>query len=201
MTTSTKRRPAVTNKKKEGMSLEELFAKLDDMGVTAPEPQPAPKEEPKPPLIAEEVSSLDGARFTGHAEAVRFMTAGKAVVTLRSRKTGARFTYRIAASDDGKAHFVGVLSGPDNTSDYQYLGRIARDVFYHGRKNRRPGDIAVDAPSNKAFDWAWRSLVEKGVLPEMLEIWHEGTCGRCGRKLTVPESIASGLGPECAGRV
>jgi hypothetical protein len=29
-------------------------------------------------------------------------------------------------------------------------------------------------------------------------VWHEGRCGRCGRKLTVPESIESGFGPECA---
>lgn len=30
-----------------------------------------------------------------------------------------------------------------------------------------------------------------------VEIWHEGKCGRCGRQLTVPESIESGFGPEC----
>jgi len=28
-------------------------------------------------------------------------------------------------------------------------------------------------------------------------VFHEGACGRCGRTLTVPESIASGFGPEC----
>ena len=35
----------------------------------------------------------------------------------------------------------------------------------------------------------------------MLEVWHEGRCGRCNRALTVPESIASGIGPECAKHV
>jgi hypothetical protein len=33
-----------------------------------------------------------------------------------------------------------------------------------------------------------------------LEVWHEGRCGACGRRLTVPESIERGLGPECYGR-
>lgn len=33
-----------------------------------------------------------------------------------------------------------------------------------------------------------------------LQVWHEGRCGRCGRKLTVPSSIETGLGPECAGK-
>jgi hypothetical protein len=27
---------------------------------------------------------------------------------------------------------------------------------------------------------------------------HEGKCGRCGRLLTVPSSIESGIGPECS---
>jgi len=26
-------------------------------------------------------------------------------------------------------------------------------------------------------------------------------CGRCGRVLTVPESVESGFGPECIGRL
>jgi hypothetical protein len=34
-------------------------------------------------------------------------------------------------------------------------------------------------------------------LPECIEIWHEGKCGKCGRQLTVPSSIETGIGPEC----
>ena len=133
-------------------------------------------------------------------DATRFMLAGKSVVTLVSKKTGARFTYRLTMSEDGQAHFVGLLSGPDNTSDYQYLGRIARGVFWLGRKVPRPGDISKDAPSARAFDWTWRALA-RNTLPDQLEIWHEGRCGRCGRKLTVPSSIELGFGPECAEKI
>jgi hypothetical protein len=129
-----------------------------------------------------------------------YILGGNATVTLQSQKTGTRFTYRIRVSDDGNAYFVNVLIGADNNHDYQYLGRISRDVFWIGRKTPRPGDISRDAPSAKAFDWTWRALV-KGVLPEQLSVWHEGSCGRCGRKLTVPESIAAGFGPECAERI
>jgi len=141
--------------------------------------------------------SLTG-RFTSAESALAFVRAGKATVTLVSVKTGVRFTYRATAKDD--CIFVGLLNGPDNTSDYKYLGRIARGIFWAGRKSPRPGDISPDAPSARGFDWAWRHLV-KGELPESLEIWHEGRCGRCSRKLTVPASIASGFGPECAGRM
>jgi hypothetical protein len=38
-------------------------------------------------------------------------------------------------------------------------------------------------------------------LPKGLKVHHEGRCCRCGRKLTVPESIETGLGPECASRL
>jgi hypothetical protein len=126
-------------------------------------------------------------------------------VTLVSKKTGARFTYKLKASDDEKAFFVGVLTGNDNETSYSYLGRIARrpggeDVYFHGRKNAKYGDISRDAPSAVAFQWTWNALTT-GRLPSSLEIYHSGSCGRCGRKLTVPESILSGLGPECAGKV
>ena len=134
------------------------------------------------------------------SDAMAYCLAGKSTVTLVSQKTGARFTYRISATPDKLAYFVGLLSGPDNTTDYQYLGRISRGVFWPGRRVPRPGDIGRDAPSARAFDWSWRALV-RGTLPAGLEIWHEGRCGRCGRKLTVPTSIAQGFGPECVGKL
>jgi Family of unknown function (DUF6011) len=148
---------------------------------------------------AETTQDMRG-RLTSAPDATRFALAGKSTLTLVSVKTGARFTYRISAAPDGNAHFVGLLTGSDNTADYKYLGRISRGVFWLGRKIPRAGDISRDAPSAKAFDWTWRQLA-KGELPESLEIWHEGRCGRCGRKLTVPSSIESGFGPECINHV
>ena len=127
-----------------------------------------------------------------------FALAGKARITLVSARTGQRFTYRIALGKaDGSPHFVALLTGSDNDSDFQFLGTIFPDGGYrHGKRSR----IGQDAPSAKAFAWAWSYLMT-GRIPANLEVWHEGRCGRCGRALTVPESIESGLGPECAGRV
>ena len=139
-------------------------------------------------------------RLMTAADALAFMNAGKATVTLVSVRTGARFTFRLSRPDDSDVIFVGLLAGPDNTADYAYLGRVARGVFWAGRKVPRAGDVGADAPSSKAFAWAWKTL-QRGVIPAELEIWHEGRCGRCARKLTVPASIASGFGPECAGRM
>lgn len=129
--------------------------------------------------------------------ALRFIHAGNAYLTLRSLKTQTRFTYRVRqAKDNATLYFVSVLTGSDNNSSYTYLGHIKRDVYFHDNKSR----ISRDAPSAKAFEWTWRRLITNGNL-DQLEIWHEGRCGKCGRKLTVPESIEMGFGPECAGRM
>ena len=139
-------------------------------------------------------------QLTTADDAKRFIMAGKATVTLISKKSGVRFTYKISAAESDDVFFVGLLNGPDNESNYAYVGRIARGVFWQGRKVPRAGDVGRDAPSSKAFDWSWRALA-RGTMPEALEIWHEGQCGRCGRKLTVPESIKSGFGPECMHKI
>jgi len=141
---------------------------------------------------------VDAAMKNG-AAAKRFLLAGNARVTFVSEKTGARFTYRVRSkkTDDGSAvHFVGVLTGSNNEDDYTFLGTIFDGAkFVHGKKAK----IAPTAPSAKAFGWAWSHLAT-GALPPSCEVHHEGRCGRCGRGLTVPESIESGLGPICAGK-
>lgn len=135
-------------------------------------------------------------------EAISFMTAGNSTVTFVSRKTGTHFTYRIwrpeNASED--MHFVSLLTGPDNESSYRYMGRLRRGVYFHGRTHTKAGDIQPSAPSAVAFMWGYGFLV-KGIMPLLLEVMHEGKCGRCGRKLTHPNSIATGIGPECARHV
>jgi len=136
-------------------------------------------------------------------DAVRkFMLAGNATITLVSRRTGTRFTYRIRQAPNAPSiWFVSLLTGSDNQNDYEYIGIIknwiggAGFLFSHTGKAR----ISTEAPGFKAFQWATIQLFRESRLPDMLEIWHEGRCGRCGRKLTVPESIERGLGPKCGG--
>ena len=140
-------------------------------------------------------------RLLTPTDAIRYALAGKSTITLVSTKTEKRFTYRITIAKDGAdTFFVGLLMGDNNETDYKYLGRISRGLFWAGRKNLRPGDISPDAPSAKAFAWAWKALC-RDVMPETLEVWHELRCGRCGLKLTVPSSVSQGFGPECINKI
>lgn len=119
-------------------------------------------------------------------------------MTFQSERTGTRFTYRIRQAEQGALvsttiHFVAVLTNPDH---YEYIGYIRDGLTYiHGKKSA----IASDAPSSMAFRWAWDRLAA-GEWPPSLLVWHEGRCGKCGRRLTTPESIETGIGPICAGR-
>lgn len=151
---------------------------------------------------------MSTAKFETAMSALDYMLAGNATVTLVSKKTGARFTYKISKpteetenggkrrSHDAQIAFVSLLNGPDNTSDYMYLGLInlERNEFFLTKKS----SAGPDAPSVRGFQYAFGNLARKSRLPEDVEIWHEGYCGRCGRELTVPSSIAAGIGPECA---
>ncbi len=126
-----------------------------------------------------------------------FALAGNATLTLVSKATSQRFTYKIkVCENDAQLFFVSYLYGPENDTNFAYLGLIRREVYFHGGTKAREWE---GAPVAKAFAWAWRQLVQD-KMPSTLEVWHEGRCGRCNRKLTVPSSIASGFGPECAAR-
>jgi len=127
---------------------------------------------------------------------LQFITAGNAYFTLRSQKTGTRYTFRIKKAKDSDTFFVSCLYGSDNTGDYAYLGIIKNCEFRITAKSR----FTLDSPQVKAIVWSFAHIMNADRIPDVLEFWHEGRCGRCGRLLTVPESIASGIGPECAKR-
>jgi hypothetical protein len=150
------------------------------------------------PFAATDATATDphGHLFETAAEAKAFILAGNATFTIVSKKTQARFTYRVRKPKDADdISFVQIMNGSDNESSFAYVGFIRNGIFTHGGRKAR---AKVDAPSVMAFGWTFISLMRDSHLPTTVEIWHEGRCGRCNRKLTVPSSIRSGLGPECA---
>jgi len=120
-----------------------------------------------------------------------FIFAGKSIFTCKNVETGKRFTFGVRKHKKDEIYFVSVLSSPDI---YTFIGSIRKDTNY---KHSLKSTVTEDAQSVDVFDYIIRSLrVDK--LPKIVQIWHEGKCGKCGRRLTVPESIESGIGPQCS---
>jgi hypothetical protein len=134
-------------------------------------------------------------RMTEVERICQFMFAGNATITLRSAKTGARFTYKVTEHKERSDWFwVAYLSGPDNDGDFVSLGYFKATEFLRTKKW-----LGSNADVVRAFEFFARCLLT-GRLHSSLEVFHESRCGACGRKLTVPESIQTGLGPVCAAR-
>lgn len=135
------------------------------------------------------------------ADILKFMFAGNAYFTLQS-PSSVRYTYRVSrskkAAKEGKdLYFVSLLTGPQNTSDYTYIGLATKE---QGFRLTQASKMNADSVPVRAIVWTTSMLLQGKELGEV-KFWHEGKCGRCGRKLTVPESIANGIGPECAGKM
>lgn len=132
-------------------------------------------------------------------EIEKFLTAGNAVVTIRSKKTGAHFTYRVTGTD-GKTFseptwFVGVAT---DYLEFRYLGLMSCNAYSKAYNLRLTAKSCAwrGAPSFLAFQFLLDQLRAPALSP-YLEVRHEGKCGRCGRPLTHPDSIDRGIGPEC----
>ena len=124
----------------------------------------------------------------------RFILAGNATFTVKSNRTGNRLTFRVRQPRADSPHFVSVMTGPDNELSYSFVGSLFRDGSYrHGKRSK----IEETAKPAIAAKWIVERVSRGEDLPDC-EVWHAGKCGRCGRKLTVPESIETGIGPDCA---
>jgi hypothetical protein len=123
-------------------------------------------------------------------KSIEFILAGNSTVTFLNSMTGNRFTFKVKKSDKSDLYFVSVLTSPDI---FTYIGIIIPSGFSYSKKST----INQNAQSVQVFKYVYSNLV-RNKLPEYIQIWHEGKCGRCNRTLTVPGSIITGIGPECS---
>lgn len=135
----------------------------------------------------------------------QFVTAGDATFTIEVPPSAGQkdhYTYKVeyvpANERWAESYFVKLLTGPDNTKDFAYLGKL--DLF--------TGQVRTTAKSQR-FEGSFPLRLVNRILARVwtsdhnayeqhgYQTHHEGKCGRCGRKLTVPQSILTGIGPEC----
>ena len=136
----------------------------------------------------------------------KFLLAGRAIFTVSNDK-GEHYTFCVAAprkqqDEQNPCFFVSALTGPDNQHDYTYLGLLngkSGNVVITAKSAWKP-ENGVDQKIVKVARWAIRLVWEQKEVPAGYKIQHSGRCSACGRELTDPVSIETGLGPICAGR-
>lgn len=118
------------------------------------------------------------------------LLAGNATLTFESKRTGKHFTYTIR---EKKAKYN------EDPSEYlvlynsKQIGRFIEMQFHY----TPPVLIGSESPEQKVMAWIWKHLIKSEHLDSQMYIYHAGTCVRCGRQLTTPESVLTGIGPEC----
>lgn len=127
-------------------------------------------------------------RMTSAKQVLEFILGGAAVISLKSLATDKHYTYRIKKKDD--VFFVSFLGG---NSHWHYIGHIKDRKF---TKDRRVPAYLYNHEAFTAFVWFW-DILQKGRIPQDAEVYHEGKCAMCGRRLTDPISVSEGVGPEC----
>lgn len=118
--------------------------------------------------------------------------AGNSTITLCSEKTGNHYTYKVKKAEDNNLWFVSLLTGRNNDSDYNYIGIYTKERGFTTTAKTR---LSKGCTPIQAIDYFFKRI---NSIPNQLKVFHEGKCCRCGRTLTTPESIAAGIGPECA---
>lgn len=85
--------------------------------------------------------------------------------------------------------FASYLCGPINTSDYRRFATVKGNTyrgFYGFKKQVTALEILMGAEDQTEYGRAYAKMATR--------------CYRCGKLLTEPESIETGIGPICAGR-
>lgn len=156
-------------------------------------------------MTAEPVETIESAGFKVTKE---WVMAGNAIFTVSNGK-GEHYTYRVKRKDDDNkvrppVWFVSLLTGPDNLSDYTYLGCLRPSTGnVELTRASRMNDTSVPV---RVIRWAMRVLWSGADLPVGYSINGCGRCGRCARALTRPEGIDPagyrfGYGPECFAKI
>lgn len=113
------------------------------------------------------------------------------------------YTYKVVPCEDNQEiYFAHLLRGPDNEKDYSFLGTVRVDggELFAGKDNKIRELTHAFRILRRVLIAIWQGNESK-IEANGWKINHAGKCGRCGRTLTTPESLESGIGPECRGKV
>ena len=138
-------------------------------------------------------------------QATAFTTAalaGRAELTIKNPVSGGHVKLKMKQRKDRQTgqptpcYYVDVALLNDGEAGYRKAG-----VFFSDTRNWVPSENMVRGDRFWSIVNFLMSSISNPQNLVRTEIQHSGRCLRCGRKLTHPESIETGFGPECSGRV
>jgi hypothetical protein len=146
----------------------------------------------------------------------KFFTAGHAKFTISSPK-GEHYTFRIGHKEETQPLFISLMTGPDNENSFTYVGILSapenrptcratsilpvlskdsqHEIWFTAKSKMNAESTPI-----KVLRWALAQIIKGNPLPSGYAVQHAGKCCCCGRTLTTPESISSGIGPICAAK-
>lgn len=120
------------------------------------------------------------------------------ILTLQLPDGGHR-TFRIRSGYDGTKHcgrrVVGILIGPQNTTDYQECAYLEPDGFKMFTRVQGTADAPKRIEEFLGIIWT----IAGGETVPGFDVMESRHCLRCNRLLTTSQSILTGLGEICEG--
>lgn len=140
------------------------------------------------------------AGFIAQDKAFKFMLAGKSEFILHSTKTNGDFKFKLDKKDSkynaGEfVYFVFLKMG--RTDQYAGVMRFNPNSSEFEFKEKDGGPVKANSIEIRSLMFVINKLYREEAV-QYLEVYHVGKCGKCGKKLTTPESILTGLGPSCS---
>lgn len=120
-----------------------------------------------------------------------FILGGNALFTIKSNVTGNYYTYRVRRSTKKPNIYIIYLQAQQSTY-CGYFSIYNKSISYYRPKEKS----TFDQYSKQIIALLW-TVKNSTKLSGKVDVFHEGRCACCGRKLTDPTSIERGIGPDC----
>ena len=136
-------------------------------------------------------------KLEGSARIRNYIFGGRGVVTLKS-PSGIHHSYvfkRPKNEDQFPDDVIFVYALHDNSKLF-YVGMVENNQFRLTRSSRFLPDTEIVRGARYIMKMAFYDN-----LDTPMELYHEGVCSICGRPLTNPKSIQTGIGPRCRRRL
>lgn len=114
---------------------------------------------------------------------------GKFVI--KSKSTGVDYTYKIKRNEYNNRWYTQIFVE-------KYYNKFEHAGHYFNGQITKKGQPTIETET-LGIEWLLRNLEQNNMnkINNQSEIFHTGTCLKCGRPLTDAGSIEIGLGPVC----